>query len=145
VVGLIATVLTTGAGFAQQTPPVQRGTWSATVGSRVISGVWSAQTLPAKPDSAIGSWAVLTDRGVTLFEGTWSATKQTGKWRGSWSARMKTSRASAPAWSGTWEAALTEGAGTESFKVMLQRSLQHEITGAWKSGTRSGGWRIRSR
>ena len=129
-------------------PSALRGSWSASVGSgRVLHGVWSSEPV-SRPNSARGAWALLGDTNQIVMEGTWSAEKSPSGWQGSWSARASkrgpSSGRSAPAkaMSGTWQAAI-DNPGIATLAEMLQRTIEKQIGGSWRSGQLSGSWSIR--
>lgn len=141
---VIAALLLTASVLAQESPPVFRGSWTATASPsrRRFQGSWSGQALPRRPNAAHGSWALLDDRNRILLQGTWTAEKSGRGWQGRWSARVMAGR-SAPGrvMSGSWRADSTETGAT--LADMLQRTLQG-VTGTWLSGRLKGTWGVRA-
>src|SRR5271154_3100445 len=85
--------------------PAMYGLWTATAGATasatVFHGEWSAQALTVSPDSVIGAWALLSDRGDVTMQGPWSARRRGRGWRGTWEATV---RPSGGTFAGTWQA-----------------------------------------
>jgi hypothetical protein len=127
--------------LAQPAPPALRGTWTATAGPKdAYRGKWSAQALPGTPNAAHGSWALLNDAGHIVTEGTWSAQKSAHGWHGTWSAHILLGRPSfGRPLSGTWQAQVEDFKG-KTFEGMLQRTLERQIAGSWRSGRLQGNW-----
>ncbi len=145
--GVLAFLLLTVSGGAGQAPPALRGSWAAsTDAKRMLYGTWSAQTLPASPNVAQGSWTLLNEASQIVLEGTWSALKSQRSWNGTWSARIVPSgRAASPSGrvvSGTFRADL-DGSDAKTLEEMLQRTLQTQVTGAWRSSGLQGGWSLK--
>src|SRR4030095_558250 len=88
---------------ASQSTLQLRGSWRATVGTRVFQGTWTAVLDPKTPNLAQGSWTVIEANRV-LFEGTWAAEKERAGWRGGWSALVAPARPGAPPMTGAWQA-----------------------------------------
>jgi hypothetical protein len=142
---LAVLLLLTVATAAQQLPPALGGTWTATAGPKqVLHGTWSARPVANAPNTANGSWSLVNASNRIVLSGTWAATKTPRSWAGTWSARIVTARGtSGRVYSGTWRTEIKASeAGT--LGEMLQRTLQQEITGAWKSGAMSGSWSLKA-
>jgi hypothetical protein len=104
---------------AQQAPPVLRGSWIATAGSkRTFQGRWSAQVLPPSKNVALGSWTLLGENNQIVLEGTWSARKLADGWQGTWTARIEGRTVS-----GMWNAVMTDFNG-KTFEDMLKRTAE---------------------
>jgi hypothetical protein len=143
---LPAILMLTLCAFAQEPPPAIRGTWTATAGpNQVFRGNWSAAFLSSTSNAAQGSWVLLNNANQVVLEGTWSAEKSARGWQGRWSARIATGRASPRGSSagrlvsGTWQAEMKDPK-TKSLAELLQRTLQDQITGSWRSGGLEGHW-----
>ena len=138
--GPIITLLLAFGMVAQQPAEVLSGSWTASAGpNQVYRGRWSGQPLPDKPDAAHGSWVVVNDANQTVQQGTWAAEKSAQGWRGQWSARIATGRdASGKVVSGTWQSA-EDSKGT-TLADLLQKTLEQQIAGAWRSGQLAGYW-----
>ena len=126
------------AASAEQPASTFTGSWTATAGTLVLHGTWSAVSSPRTPDVASGSWLLTNASGGVVMEGTWSARKAPGPWRGTWSARARNGRE----FRGTWDAQLD--AGTHTFADLLQRTLGGQVGGGWRAGAASGGWILKS-
>jgi hypothetical protein len=129
----------------QSSPPVLRGTWTATAGKQVFHGTWSAQAVPNSPDAANGSWALLNQSNQIVVMGTWSAVKTPRSWSGTWQARIVPAGGRGTPgklMAGTWRADI-ESSDQRTLGELLQESLQREITGAWQSGPLSGRWSLK--
>jgi hypothetical protein len=103
-----------------------------------LRGTWKAQVPPDRPNLAQGSWTLLDEADQVLLQGTWSAQKARSGWQGTWTARALNGRS----FSGTWKADIT-ALGTKTFKEMLERATENEITGWWRSGSYQGNWRLK--
>jgi len=114
------------------------GTWTATAGSRTLSGSWSAAEDDAAA-TASGGWTLTDPSGTALAAGTWSARKGVKAWQGSWQARA----VSGQVYSGTWRAQ-TALAPTEPLTAMFEAALSGAIQGAWQAGAAQGAWSIRA-
>ena len=124
---------------AQEVAVQLHGSWSATAGrTQVFWGTWTAQVSSNKPNEAQGSWALLSEGGETLMEGTWAAQKAGYGWQGAWAARTLQGRSL----SGTWTADLT-GLNGRTFKEMLEWTAGRDILGSWRSGRLEGNWRLK--
>jgi hypothetical protein len=134
----ILLVLATIAG-AEEPPAPLHGRWSATVGSQVLRGTWSAEPVRDTSNTARGGWQLLNDASQIVVDGTWAAQKTAGVWQGTWSARVR----SGQVFSGTWQTALKESA-SGTLGEMLQRTLQGQVTGSWRSQGMSGTWSLRA-
>lgn len=110
-----------------------RGAWAASAGPRTFHGRWWAQLLAHSPNAASGSWTLLSDANQIVLEGTWSARKSSTGWQGTWAAHPN----SGQAFSGTWSSDMTEG---KSFEDMLNKTLEKQVTGAWRRGRMQGNW-----
>lgn len=124
--------------LAQQALSVQLGSWTATSGSQVFRGTWSAQVSLRSPNRAIGSWTLLNEAGDVLLEGTWSAQKTGQRWQGTWTARPMKGQL----FSGTWTAD-TASLNAESLAEMLKSTVTKEVTGSWRSGRYQGNWSLK--
>jgi hypothetical protein len=139
---VVALLVAVGA-FAQESPPIFRGAWTATAGSQAFRGSWSGQALPGKPNAAQGSWALLDQANRIVLQGTWAADKSAEGWRGRWSARIVTGPSRAgTVLSGTWRADIT-ATSDSTLGDMLQRTLEG-VTGSWANGGRRGTWGARA-
>jgi len=121
-----------------QAPPQQKsvlhGTFTATAGrSAGFRGRWSGET--DRPNSGSGSWVLLNDANKMVAEGTWEAQKSAAGWRGNWTARVKGGRR----YSGSWQADLQDFTG-KTFSDMLNRTLEKQVSGSWRSGKLAGNW-----
>jgi hypothetical protein len=128
--------------LAQHAAPVFQGDWSATLGpaqtagpAQTFRGTWVGQTLSGRPNSAHGSWGLFSDTGQLVLQGTWSAQKTAGGWHGTWTARILHGRP----FSGTWKADMTGSSG-KTFQDVLERTLEAEVPGSWRSGQQEGNW-----
>jgi len=146
--GGLALLLMTSA-TAQSRAAVQRGTWTASVGARqVLQGTWTAELQPNAPNTATGSWALISAANQIVVEGTWSAVKASRSWSGTWSARiLPPQQSQVPSgagrvMSGSWRADL-DAASPQTLGEMLQRTLQSEVAGAWRSGALQGRWSLK--
>src|SRR4029450_9623621 len=123
----------------QESSPVHRGTWTATAGpsTQVMRGSRSAETLSSTPNAARGSWALRKASNEVVLEGTWSAAKSSSAgWQGTWSASVVTrlpAGRSTPGrvFSGTWQ--VTTEVNGKTLTEMLQRTLETEVAGSWRS------------
>ncbi len=120
---------------SQDAAPVRYGTWTASAGSSVYRGSWSAETLPGNPNAAQGSWTLVNDSHDVVLQGTWSAKRTGTHWHGTW--RAWTERGQT--FSGTWDADLPDAKG-DTFATMLTRTLEKEVAGFWQSGSYQGYW-----
>jgi hypothetical protein len=121
---------------AQQSPAALQGTWTATAGpAQVFRGAWSGLISPGSPNTARGSWTLISDANETVIEGTWSARKTGQDWQGSWTART----AIGQSFSGSWDADLADFVG-KTIKSMLERTAEKEVAGSWRSGRYQGNW-----
>jgi hypothetical protein len=153
IVAVVAAAVMTLAGAAAPDPVRQdarpreiRGAWSATSGARVFFGTWTATLDPDAPDQAQGTWTLLEGRRIVL-DGTWAASKAGGAWRGAWSARVASQRGGGdgrPDYTGTWQATIADSA-VETLAGMLASTLADDVTGTWRAGAASGGWRLTAR
>ena len=127
--------------LAQHAPAVFRGSWTATAAPKqVFRGRWSAQALPDTQSAAHGSWTLLNNANQIVLEGTWSAQKSARGWHGTWSALILQGRSSlGRPLSGTWQAQVEDFKG-KTFEDMLQRTLERQIAGSWRSGRLLGNW-----
>jgi hypothetical protein len=138
---LVFSVLLVSCALAQESRPVLRGVWSATVGaSATFRGTWWAEI--DAPDAASGSWTVLDDSNRIILEGTWSARRVNAPakltvphWHGTWTTRAGAGRAL----SGTWQADLAGFSG-KTFEGMLKRTAEQQVSGSWRSGRAQGNW-----
>jgi hypothetical protein len=123
---------------AGKEPPILRGEWVATAGpNQILHGRWVGQALPDRPNLVHGSWMLLSDSGNLVLSGTWSARKTGSAWQGTWSAQDEAGRRL----SGAWKAELTTSRG--SLGDLLEQTLKTAVSGLWRSGQRSGHWRLR--
>ena len=73
---LVATV------FAQPSPTI-RGSWAATAGpNQIFQGTWTAQMVGNDPNTAQGTWTLITQSNQIAAQGTWSAVKNARTWSG---------------------------------------------------------------
>jgi len=134
-------VLAATATLAAAPRPVMYGLWTATAGATIFHGKWSAQALPASPNSVIGSWALVDDRGEATMQGTWSAKRlgkrSAGGWKGTWQAKVQ----SGGAFTGTWQAVPPGDFHGTTFEDLLRATDHLQISGYWKSsGGAAGAW-----
>ena len=120
------------------------GTWSATGGSRPLSGTWTA-TWGDSLYVAYGTWAVLDGSGKPAASGTWSASKAEKTWQGAWQARIGNSTAT---FAGTWSAR-SPIVSPATLADLFEFAIANIATGEWHLGppgkpVRSGGWSIRA-
>ena len=120
---------------SQDAAPVRYGTWTATAGSSVFRGSWSAETLPHGPNEAQGSWTLVNDANDLVLQGTWSAKRTGPHWHGTWRAET----AQGQSFRGVWDADLPDAKG-ETFADMLARTIGKEVAGFWQSGKYQGNW-----
>lgn len=121
---------------AQDSATELTGMWKATVGNGpTIQGMWLAQISKSSPNTASGSWSLLSNAGEIVMQGTWSARKAGQSWEGSWRARAGNGRSLA----GAWSANLSEFEG-KTFREMLELTMQRQVGGAWQSGSYQGNW-----
>jgi hypothetical protein len=121
---------------SQEAPPVAGGTWMAsTGGEQYLRGTWSGEISAGNRNSARGSWALVSDSGDIVMEGTWSAKKTGQGWQGTWTARV----AKGGVLAGSWSADLA-GFGGKTFAEMLQRTDEKQVAGSWQSGRHQGYW-----
>ena len=115
------------------------GNWSATSGTMVLNGAWTAV-----PDSAhntvTGTWTLLDSQGKMVMYGAWSAIKATDKWYGNWRAVVGGRPAE---YTGTWDSS-TDAKGTGQFGDLFEKAVAAAVNGTWKSGGRNGAWAIRA-
>lgn len=116
------------------------GTWTATAGptageGQILRGTWAGQALPHQPNSARGSWTLISETDQLLADGTWSAEKSAQGWQGTWRARTRDGRS----FSGSWTAAIAD-ASVRSLGDMLAKTAEKEIGGSWRSGRFQGNW-----
>ncbi len=137
---LIVALLLSSCALAQEAPSGLHGSWTATAGPKqIFRGTWTGRTLPGKPNLAQGSWALLSDSGQIILEGTWSALKSSVAWQGTWTARTVQGQS----FSGTWKADLADFNG-KTFEKMLELTAQKEVAGWWRSGRNQGNWWLKS-
>jgi hypothetical protein len=136
ILALIASCTLAQAQTSSRPERIWRGGWVATAGpTRSLRGRWSAQLLPKTLNAAQGAWTLLGDSNQILLEGTWSAQRFLRTWRGTWTARL----ASGQSVAGTWSSDLTEIDG-KTFEAMLERTIEKQVSGSWKSGRMQGNW-----
>jgi hypothetical protein len=125
---------------AEGTAPYS-GTWTASVGdSRILRGRWIGEAIPQDPSSAHGSWTLAGPSGKAALTGTWTAHKTRKGWEGAWSANTEAGRAA----SGTWKADLPANSKA-TLQDFLELLLNQSISGTWRSGGLSGGWRLENK
>ena len=125
--------------LAQENGAPLHGTWTATVGpSQVFRGTWTGHTLPRNANSARGSWSLVIDTDQSVIQGTWTAQKSGEEWRGTWAARTQQGRSL----TGSWNSSDTNLSG-KTFQDLLQRAMEKEIAGNWRTGAYTGGWWLR--
>src|SRR5678815_1621884 len=124
------------AAAASQSTLQLRGSWRATVGTRVFQGTWTAVLDPKTSNLAQGSWTVIEANRV-LLQGTWAAEKERAGWRGAWSALIAPARPGAPPLTGTWQANIKDST-LATLTDMLERTAQGQIDGTWRSGRMAG-------
>jgi hypothetical protein len=120
---------------SQDAAPVRYGTWTATAGSSVFRGSWSAETLRHSPNETQGSWTLVNDANDLVLQGTWSAKRTGPHWHGIWRAET----AQGQSFRGVWDADLPDAKG-ETFEGMLARTIEKEVAGFWQSGKYQGNW-----
>lgn len=121
--------------LGQEPAQMVRGTWTATVGkARVLQGRWAGGALPQQPDVAVGTWT-LESGGHVVMHGRWRAEKSHRGWEGFWSGHTALGESMA----GSWGADLQHW-HRKTLQDMLNRTLQQEVTGWWKSGHQEGDW-----
>ncbi len=134
----LVVIAATAAAFGAAPRPAMYGLWTATAGATVFHGKWSAQALPASPDSVIGSWALLGDSGETTMQGTWSAKRSGRAWRGTWQAKVQPSGGT---FTGTWLTVPPDDFHGRTFEDLLRATDHLQISGTWKSsGGAAGAW-----
>jgi hypothetical protein len=121
--------------FARQTPRSLSGDWTATAGSQVFRGEWTAETSSRSPHSAYGSWTLIAGDGELVAEGTWSARKSSRGWYGTWTARAGNGRPL----SGSWDAAISDPK-IKTFAAMFAATIKEQISGDWHAGGQRGNW-----
>lgn len=130
-------------GVAAQAPTSElRGTWTATVGARIVHGVWSARVTSSSRNGVTGSWAVQNDARQIVLQGTWSAVKVAQRLNGTWSARVAQASALPQAgkpMSGTW-ALDANSVSAKTLDDLFQRAMEAAIGGAWATGGLRGRW-----
>jgi hypothetical protein len=137
--GLILALLFGCCALAQESPAPLHGSWTATVApSQVFRGTWTGSVLPKNPNSARGSWSLIIDTGQSVIQGTWTAQKTGAEWRGTWTARTQQGRS----FTGSWNSSDANLSG-KTFQDLLQRAMEKEIAGNWRSSPYSGGWWLR--
>jgi hypothetical protein len=141
---LILAILMASWALAQQAPapntsPVIRGGWKGTAGPAFMRGRWAGQADAHDRNVARGSWTLRNDSGQTTAEGRWTARKAKTGWHGTWTART----AGGQSYAGSWSADAT-ATGIGSLGGLLQKSLEKEVSGAWRSGRFGGNWWIRA-
>lgn len=138
----IVVLIATADAFGPAPRPAAYGLWTATAGATVFHGKWSAQALPAAPDSVIGSWALLSDGGEVTLQGAWTA-KKLGKgwasgWRGTWQAKVQPTGGSL---TGTWQAVPPSDFHGRTFEELLRATDHPQLSGSWNSrGGAAGAW-----
>ena len=110
---------------AQSSAATLRGTWAATAPSRAFQGAWTARIDGPDPNTA---------------QGTWSAVKNANGWSGSWQARVAGNRRM---FGGTWRTDLPKS-DVKTFRDLLQRTLQEQVSGVWVSAGLRGAWSLRA-
>ena len=126
--------------LAEAQPGEIWGSWSATYGSRVYQGSWTADP-KGDPDAGWGTWRLLDAAGNTLMGGSWSMRKAADEWRGSWRAEVKGSTA---VYMGTWDSSFKK-AGNAAFRDMLEAAAREVVSGSWAApGGLHGAWSIRA-
>ena len=122
--------------WSQEAPSRLSGSWMASTGAeRYLRGTWSAEISAENRNAARGSWTLVSDAGVIVMEGTWSARKTAGVWQGTWTARVS----NGGALSGSWSADLAGFAG-KTIAEMLGRTAEKQVAGSWQSGRYQGYW-----
>jgi hypothetical protein len=141
---LAMTLLLSVSALAQPTPALQ-GSWTASAGpNQGFRGTWSAVVLPGTRNAGRGSWTLLNAGNQIVLRGQWSAQKTARGWHGTWSARILAGRSSpGRSFSGAWQAEMT-GAENQTLAEMLQRAVEKQIAGSWRSGPRAGTWSLKS-
>jgi hypothetical protein len=129
----VVSVATTAGARDAAAPTVYRGRWIATAGGPPLHGRWSAQATGSR-DEAIGSWSLLDQNDEVRMQGTWSARRSGHGWRGTWRAQV----AGGGGLAGTWAAAPPVTGPT--FEDMLRATVDHQVSGTWRSGASHGGW-----
>ncbi|HVB34038.1 MAG TPA: hypothetical protein VNJ52_06675 [Patescibacteria group bacterium] len=131
----VAAFLLASCALAQQTSRQLRGNWTATAGSEVFRGTWTAETTSRSPHRADGTWTLLAGDGELLAEGSWSARKSARAWQGTWSARAGSGRPL----SGSWSTSISDP-NVRTFAAMLEATMKKQIAGAWQAGGSGGNW-----
>jgi hypothetical protein len=131
---IVTSVLSVGV-LTQKPGEVFHGTWTATGGSVVLRGNWSAQAHPSIANAVHGSWTLNNANFRVVLQGTWLAEKSSEGWRGRWTARTASGRD----YSGAWETALPD-VRNGTLVDMLQRTVEEQITGSWRYGRLTGNW-----
>ncbi len=119
---------------AQQRVRGYHGSWTASAGTQVFHGTWKGQALSRRANAARGTWAVVSQSGVVMMQGTWSAERQSGSWRGRFAATTRGRR-----FLGTWKADLGD-ADARTLEDMLQRAMTNDISGVWQAQSLYGSW-----
>ena len=140
---LAMTLLLSVSALAQPAPALQ-GSWTASAGpNQGFRGTWSAVVLPGTRNAGRGSWSLVNAANQIVLRGQWSAQKAARGWHGTWSARILTGRSSpGRSFSGTWQSEMT--GADQTLGEMLQRAVEKQIAGAWRSGPRAGTWSLKS-
>ena len=125
---------------AQSSAATLRGTWAATAPSRAFQGSWTARIDGPDPNTAQGTFTLFDRSNRPAAQGTWSAVKNANGWSGSWQARVAGNRR---LFGGTWRTDLPKS-DVKTFRDLLQRTLQEQVSGVWVSAGLRGAWSLRA-
>ena len=141
-------LLTTGPVCGAQSPAgdsaiaaqnTRTGNWSATRGTQLFTGTWTAL-----PDSAhrtvTGTWMLKDTQGKTVMYGAWSAIKATDQWVGNWRAVVAERGGE---YTGSFTSAASLKATTE-FGDLFEKAVESAVSGTWRAGGDGGAWSIRA-
>jgi hypothetical protein len=142
---LVTIVFAVSAPLAQSPSATVRGGWSATAGpNQILQGTWTAELTADNPNTAQGSWTLLSGSNQVTAQGTWSAVKTPKEWSGTWQARVVTQAgATARLLSGSWRTQVADSS-VRSLRELLQQTLREQVSGTWASGRLSGAWSLRA-
>ena len=115
-----------------------QGTWSATSPRGTLAGTWTAED--RQNAGVTGTWTLQDPSGKILLQGGWSMSKSAQAWNGAW---RSTISGSAGEYAGTWTSSLAASPQAQLIE-MFKSALQTVVSGAWKAGSSSGAWSIRT-